>query len=362
VKIVHIIPNPLYHGGVETFVGHLCKHIVARGYSVTVCCLNNTLLYQYRVGLKDGVLIKEFKPIVGDPFYIPPHHFVHSLNREDADIIHVHNIHTLLPIFITALKRRPRSILLQPHYHRYGQNIVRNVLLSIHKRVLKTVFLRHFDAIIANSKYEKAIFEKDFPNVSSKIVLIPEEYSIALPPDIKWNPSEGKKSILYVGALRKYKNVDILIKAFKILVSKRSDLDLTIIGNGPEKRKLIKLAQDLGVYDQITWKENLPYDELLQEYARARVLVLLSKLESFSRVAYEAASMGVPLIVYDYGALNEFVQKGFAKGVGSLDYTEVASAVEAIIDVQKPIRKPRQYDGNLYTDLILKVYENSLKG
>ena len=363
MKIAHIIPNPLYHGGVETFVGHLCKHIAERGHLVVVYCLNKTLSHQYEGRFRDRVLIKEFKPMVGDPFYVPPRDFMNSLSREDVDILHVHNVHTSLPIFISMLRRRPRSILLQPHYHKHGQNIVRSVLLSIYKKVLKMAILQRFDAIIVNSEYEKAIFQKDFPNASSKVVLIPEEYSIAIPSNIKWNPSSRKKSILYVGALRKYKNVDVLIKAFKILASKRSDLNLIIIGSGSEKGKLIKLAQKLGVLKQITWKESLSYDELLREYTKARVLVLLSELESFSRVAYEAASIGVPLVVYNYGALGELVSKGFAKGVNNLNCAKVASVIEATINNHKPVKtKPRPSStDNLYVDLILRLYEKLLK-
>jgi glycosyltransferase involved in cell wall biosynthesis len=166
---------------------------------------------------------------------------------------------------------------------------------------------------------------------------------------------------LYVGALSKYKNVEILIRALKILASKRKDIELIIIGDGPEKQRLMDLALRLGVDNKITLKHGLSSDELLQEYAAASAVVLLSTLESFSRVAHEAIAVGTPLIVYNYGPLSALVSEGLAKGVNNLNPAEIANAIDEVLSTEWKKAKPElQLDNVAYVNLITRLYESLL--
>lgn len=327
---------------------------------VKVFCLEGSLSRLYREEIIEGVVVKKFKQLVGDPLYIPSLELMKELRKEDPDIIHVHNVHTLLPMFI-AMGRKYFSgkIVLQPHYHSYGQSTIRNFLLSVYKVILSATSLQYVDAIIANSKYEAICLKEDFPRISSKIILVPEECSIEIPSSIKWNPSIQPKRIMYVGGLRRYKNVDVLLRSFKILSSRREDLELVLIGNGPERKRLFNLAFKLGIHKQVTWKSGLPHDELLQEISRASAVVLLSKLESFSRVAHEAIAIGTPLIVHNYGVLKELVKRGLAVGVGKLDPAEVADAIDTVLNADwKPANTRFSHTHVSYADLMMKVYKS----
>jgi glycosyltransferase involved in cell wall biosynthesis len=204
-------------------------------------------------------------------------------------------------------------------------------------------------------------FRRDFPEVSQRVVLIPEAYSIEIPPGARWKPKKNPQSILYVGALRKYKNVDKLIHGFKMLVSKSNDLELTIVGEGEQKGELMKLAINLGVENYVAWKSDLTYDELLKEYAEASVVVLLSSLESFSRVAHDAIAIGTPLVIYEYGALGTLANEGLAKGVKNLNPIKIAEAIEAVVEnrwERKNLEFPLR--GESYVDCIIRLYRNLL--
>ena len=362
MKIIHVVPGPLHKGGVGTLVGNLCESLAKQGNSVTAYYVDRTAIYQHERESMHGVSVKGVRPIIGGPFYVPPLNLIKDLERENADIIHIHNIHTLLPLYIITLKKRlSEKMILQPHYHERGQNIARNMLFSVYKKVLKATVFRYFDAIIANSEYEKTGLERDFPSISSKVVLVPEEYSLKVLSHVKWKPATQPR-LLYVGALSKYKNVEILIHSLKILTLKRKDIELVIIGDGPERQRLMELALRLDVYDKITLKNGLPYNELLQEYAAASVVVLLSTLESFSRVAHEAVAVGTPLIVYNYGPLSVLVNKGLAKGVQSLDPKEVADVINKVLNNEwKTARLESQLNSEAYINLIIRLYESLLK-
>jgi glycosyltransferase involved in cell wall biosynthesis len=99
------------------------------------------------------------------------------------------------------------------------------------------------------------------------------------------------------------------------------------VGGGTEYASLVNLAHNLGISSFVEWKHALSRQQLLCEYAKASVFILLSPLESFSRVVYEALLIGVPVVVLNFGALSNLVGTGLAEGVNSLKPSEIADAM-----------------------------------
>ena len=359
MKIIQVMPNPPHHrGGVEELVINLSRALTEKQHLVTVFCMDDSLTSTYKEEVMEEILIKKFKPLVGNPLCIPPHKLLTDLLNEEGDIIHVHNIHVLLPAFIARIRRHPSGkVVLQPHYHRYGQNVIRNFLFSVYKKTVLPTILQQFNVIIANSKYEARCLVEDFPRIASKITLIPEKCSVKVPSSIRWKSSLQPRKVLYVGSLRRYKNVDTLLYAFKILNTKWKNLRLVIIGEGQEKKRLLNLAFKLKIQDQITWKRRLSYNELLQEYSEASAVIQLSELESFSRVAHEAIAVGTPLVVYNHGVFRELVEKGLAKGVDKLSAVEVADAISSVLNDWKVETRRRGFGSASYVVLIVRVYK-----
>jgi glycosyltransferase involved in cell wall biosynthesis len=312
-------------GGVEELVKKVSEMLAANKFSVTVFSvdLNSTLA---RVQEINGVLVKRFNPIVSDPLYLPEPSFFNAIRRERVDIVHVHNLHTLLPFMVALFKKKEQKFVLQSHYHRFGQSSFRSSLLKLYKYGLKGMVFPRTDVVIANSSYEERIICEDF-NLTGKTLLIPEGVDVEECKRIRHDPVEPKR-VLYVGALRRYKNVDKIIEGFAQLVkSGERNFRLVIVGEGTEHRSLVNLTQLLGVSEFVEWKSRLTRQQLLSEYAKASVFVHLSPLESFSRVVYEALFIGVPTVVLNFGATENLVKEGFAEGVNSLNPNEIAEAL-----------------------------------
>lgn len=125
-------------GGVEIIVQKISETLAANGARVTVYSadLNNSMPKQQEI---NGVLVRRFIPLLGDPFYVAEPNFVAALRREKADVVHVHNIHTFPPFLVALFKHRKQKLLLQPHYHRFGQSPLRNSLLKLYKYTVKNV-------------------------------------------------------------------------------------------------------------------------------------------------------------------------------------------------------------------------------
>lgn len=130
-----------------------------------------------------------------------------------------------------------------------------------------------------------------------------------------YNPAPIEKSLtrypkrpilLVVGRLAEIKQQWHIIKAFKYVCERIPTAQLWIVGEGPEKNRLEKLAYDLGIISKVKF---LGFVKDLEEvYSRAKVFALSSKSEAFPCVVVEALAHGLPIVASDFpGGIREAV-------------------------------------------------------
>jgi glycosyltransferase involved in cell wall biosynthesis len=110
--------------------------------------------------------------------------------------------------------------------------------------------------------------------------------------------------LLSVGNLIPLKGHELTIEALTYLHGAR----LLIVGDGPERSSLQKLAKSLSVADRIAFLGSIPQDALPNIYAAADVLVLASRLEGWPNVLLEAMACGTPVVVSDIPGMSEIVK------------------------------------------------------
>jgi teichuronic acid biosynthesis glycosyltransferase TuaC len=91
------------------------------------------------------------------------------------------------------------------------------------------------------------------------------------------------------------RHVDVL-HALTVLAARIPDVRWVVIGDGPERAGLQRLAAQLGVNDRIDWLGQLPPDEALRELARCHVMAMPSLNEAFGVAYVEALACGLPAI------------------------------------------------------------------
>lgn len=116
-------------------------------------------------------------------------------------------------------------------------------------------------------------------------------------------PSQEKSDLIFVGRLIREKQVEILVRAFGLLLSEQPDRTLLVIGDGPEKEAIRKLIHDLLLEDRvhcIGFQEN--HDEIIARMKSSSVCVLPSTREGFGITALEAMACGLPVVTVDHPA------------------------------------------------------------
>ncbi|MBB5374220.1 glycosyltransferase [Acidocella aromatica] len=129
-------------------------------------------------------------------------------------------------------------------------------------------------------------------------------------------PEEEALEILHVARLVEVKGTEYLIRAFALAAPQHPNARLVIIGDGPLRAKLEKLAQVCGLAGRVAFLGAMPHAQVLARMRRAAMLVLSSvrtssgRVEGLGMVTLEAAATGVPVIGSALGGIPEVVADG----------------------------------------------------
>jgi glycosyltransferase involved in cell wall biosynthesis len=116
--------------------------------------------------------------------------------------------------------------------------------------------------------------------------------------------------ILYIGRLVYYKNVDVIIKAFKFVTESVPNAKLIIVGEGPMKETWQEMATNIGLGERIMFLGNVSNSEKIRLLSKCSALALPSLFEGFGLVILEAFAMKKPVLVSDVKPFDEIVDDG----------------------------------------------------
>jgi len=117
--------------------------------------------------------------------------------------------------------------------------------------------------------------------------------------------------IVFIGRLVETKGLRYLLQAFAAVQRTRSNLVLTIVGDGPMKDEVRHLISALGQDRSVRLLGGMRQSELPDIYRRATLAVFpYADQEGFGLVVVEAMGCGCPVIASDLPAIREIVEPG----------------------------------------------------
>jgi len=176
-------------------------------------------------------------------------------------------------------------------------------------------------------------------------------------------PSELKSDVIYAGRLVEHKNVDVLLRAIKILKEDIPDIRCFIIGDGPEKPSLVKMVDDLGLEDNIQFFDFLDsHDKLISLMKSSRVFALPSTREGFGIVVLEANACGLPVVTVNHpdNAACDLINSGNGS-VCNLSEKKIAESISMHLNGGNSLRRSciengRKYDWERITSMVESFY------
>lgn len=152
-----------------------------------------------------------------------------------------------------------------------------------------------------------------------------------------------EKVILHFGRLSYEKNVDLLIKSFHLLTKKHSNVGLFIIGDGPTKDKLIKLAKKLKIDEYVIFTGFIEHQTLISSglLSVADIFATSSTMENNPMVVLEAMTFGLPILGVKQAGLIELVSSnGFLTQPGNIQ--EMAQKAQQMLFDEQVLSQMRK--------------------
>jgi glycosyltransferase involved in cell wall biosynthesis len=147
--------------------------------------------------------------------------------------------------------------------------------------------------------------------------------------------------VLYAGRLARTKGVDVLLVALAQLRSEGLELPCRVVGDGPERVSLGKLARDLGLHGQVIFEGAMSIERVLAFYEDSDVLVLVSKAEGWPKAIAEAMAFGLICVGSDRGLLPGMLAGGRGVVVAPRDVHGLASILRQIAAAPDDYREMR---------------------
>jgi glycosyltransferase involved in cell wall biosynthesis len=219
--------------------------------------------------------------------------------------------------------------------------------------------------IITITEMEKDYIFRRFGIPKEKMTAIPNGIDLKQFRDLGYEREDN--SLLFVGRLSPVKRLDMLLEALAQVKKTIPDINLKIIGRDwGVKAQLVQQGRQLGIQDSIEFLEEVPFDDLVEHYNRAKLFVLTSKYEAFGITIMEAIGCGTPGVVTSVGGTPEVVGDS-----GMLCKEKAGEVAEKIIDVltneekynvfkKNAVKRRKLFDWDIIADRVKKVYEKTL--
>jgi glycosyltransferase involved in cell wall biosynthesis len=294
IAILGPVVTDKYFGGVATFDEALAEGFIELGHRVKIYTSQQGSISNRRLDIKQ---LKKTE-IAGE------------VNREKTDLtIASLQSGTLLKKINTGRK----IYFLHGFFNVQSYGIAKTLAAT----VLTKQMTGYADCVIANSNLTAAVNQRIW-NISVDGVAhlgVDEEFIRKVTPTAERNPEELKR-ILFVGRLAVSKHVERVIGAVALL--DQSSYELVLAGDGPERERLQKTANDLKVNAKFLGR--VEHDKVAELYKRCGTFISLSESEPYGLTYAEALVAGCKIVCPVTGGQVEFL----------MDYPDRVSFVDVL--------------------------------
>lgn len=192
------------------------------------------------------------------------------------------------------------------------------------------------DGVIYNSSDNRRLTSELYPHPCAAVIgsginlqqyARPQQASVA----------HDRWELISVARLVEFKGLEYAIKAIAELKQRGRDVRLTIVGEGPLRAELERLAFNLGVADAVALVGAKPHDRIPEMLWRSDLFLISSiidskgRTEGFGAVILEAMAAGLPVVASAVGGITDIVNGTNGMLVHEKDPAAIADAVERML-------------------------------
>lgn len=299
------IKNP-FGGGAEVHLHEIFKRIACKGHSVTLLCC------EVENEPKDEVLddIKIIRRGSRNTFnFGVKREYLKLIKSFDYDIV-IDDVNKI-PFYTPRYVREP---ILGISHHFFGTSIFKEASLLaglyvyIAEYLMKFVYKTTPFVVVSESTLDE-FKAKGFDTSNYEIIynaIAQEDYPMAVGDKYEY------PTITFFGRLKKYKSIDDLIKAFKLVLEKFPATRLEILGRGDYEPQLKELCSKLEIEDNVKFYGFISDEDKIKLLSKTHLVVNTSLKEGWGITNIEANACGTPVISANSPGLRDSVKSGLS--------------------------------------------------
>lgn len=334
-KIIHVLKgkaNPNTMNGVNKVVHNLATTQIGLGHDVQVWGITAT---------PGSVTHEHIYPL--HLFTAKKNRFAVGLEMMAAlnhlprgTIFHLHSV--FLPELYALsrqLKKRGFKWVISPHGGYALESRKKNRLLkTIYMALFERKLIKEAAAIHAIGTYGEAD-QFDENTRKTKVCVVPNGHTLS-EQHKKNYAKDGPLHLSYCGRLaRAHKGLDLLLEAISQAVREGVDVQLDLIGDGPDRENLESMTKSLGVINRVIFHGIKMGEEKEYLIMKSDVFVHTSRWEGIPTAVLEAAGLGLPLLITRPTNMGEYVSAANAGYVIDELSPESIARVIRSADVEK---------------------------
>ena len=293
-------------GGAEVHLHQIFRRLVAWGHSVTLLC-SAWPGCERRVAL-DGIEVHR----VGSRYtlsFVAPVYFRRRLRAERFDVV-VEDLNKVP--FFSPFWGAGAPVALIVH-HLFGTAAFQEASFPVAAATwllelpVARVFRSVPTAAVSDSTAEDLV-RRGIPR--SGIEIIPNGVDLEVLSPLASEERFPEATLLYLGRLKRYKRVDLLLQAVGALVRRGTSCRLLVAGRGDDQPRLEALRESLGLTEQVEFLGFVSEMEKRDLLRKSWIHLLTSVKEGWGISNLEAAACGTPTIASDVPGLRDSVVDG----------------------------------------------------
>jgi glycosyltransferase involved in cell wall biosynthesis len=291
-------------GGAETHLHEIFSRLVKRGHSVTLvaCAYDGAPSTE----VIDGITVIRIGSRATYNFAVPIWWLRHGKHLGyDLVVDDINKIPVFTPLFVGL------PVLALVH-HLFGSAIfseagaIAGTYVWLSERLIPRIYRDTPIAVVSESTrrdcIESGLSERQLDIVYNGVAV--EHFPMRV------SEKEAVPTIAYFGRLKKYKSVDHVIKAMRIVVQRLPEARLDVLGRGDDEPRLRALVAEEGLADNVTFHGYVNDQTKVRLLSRAHVVVNPSMKEGWGITNLEANACGTPVISADSPGLRDSVSNG----------------------------------------------------
>lgn len=276
-------------GGAESYMHELARRWVRAGCDV------GWVSERYRIGQRAEVIdgIRFFR--VGGHFTLYPLAALLYLLRLRTRYDVIIDCENGIPFFSPLYCRKPVILLVhhlhQEVFHRELPASLRWLALWLEGTLMPLVY-RSKDIVTVSASSRTQLEARGYP--ADRLTVVTN--GVDVPGDTTTKARSPAPLILYLGRLKRYKSVDVLLRALPTVLRAHPNAQLAIVGQGPDRARLERIVWSLDLAASVRFHGYLDRADKERLLSKAWVAVCPSAFEGWGVVCLEANAWGVPVV------------------------------------------------------------------